>query len=114
MKTNTQPDPDTLVLPAEMKWDDEGWCDVSCPALPVYTCARSEAEAKDMLIDAVEGFCDSCREYGAFDAILKKVGYNGNNPLPIIKLDLNGELLEVRHLRSFESEAGDAPKISHA
>ena len=100
MKMTNRPDMNTLILPAEMKRDDDGWHDVSCPALPVHTCARSEAEAKAMLIDAVECFCDACREIGTFEAILKKVGYRGDAPLPIIKLDIDGELLPARHLHS--------------
>ena len=97
MKTNTQPDPDTLVLPAEMKWED-GDCLVSCPALPVYTFGESEREAKAMLIDAVECFCCACRADGTFGNILAKVGHIGENPMPAIKLDLDGELLDIEYI----------------
>ena len=91
------PAPNTLVLPAEMRWED-GDCLVSCPALPAHTFGENAAQAKAMLIDAVECFICSCRADGTFGNILAKLGYTGDNPLPPIRLDLNGELLDIEYI----------------
>ena len=95
---------DSLTIPVDIKQDENGYVLVSCPALPVYTEGRGRAHAKEMIVDAVECFFDGCREGGIFAEVMAKIGYEGHDPLPDIKLDFGGEILSVRHLRSFESE----------
>lgn len=96
----------TITIPLKIEIDEDGHWLVSCPDLPgVNTFGKNEAEAKEMAVDAMECYLDVCRENGIFEKVLASIGYKGDHPLPDIKIDFNGEILEVRHLNSFAQEA---------
>ena len=94
-----------ITIHVAIERDEDGYYLLSCPGLPVCTEGRDAGEAKAMIVDAVECFFDACRETGVFAEVVAKLGVRGDNPLPAIRLDFAGEMLEVRHLRSFDAGA---------
>jgi len=53
-----------------------GWYIAHCPPLDVATQGRTEAEAKENLIEACELFVTSCFERGTFEQALDELGWH--------------------------------------
>ena len=94
-----------ITIPVAIERDEDGYYLLSCPGLPVCTEGRDAGEAKEMIVDAVECFFDACHETGALDEVMAGLGATGGGPLPDIRLDFDGEMLEIRRLRAVDPDA---------
>lgn len=64
----------------------------SCPALDVASQGDTEEEAKRHLLDALDGFIETCREMGTLEEVLADAGLieaNGGYPVKRIRQPIN-------------------------
>ena len=55
---------------------ENGWYMAHCPPLDITTQGRTEAEAKQNLIEASELFVVSCFERGTFEQAMRELGWH--------------------------------------
>lgn len=80
-----------------------GWYVAHCPPLDITTQGRTEAEAKQNLIEASELFLISCIERGSLDQALRELGFKEvqakiqNRPQHAFSMQIPVPLLFEKH-----------------
>jgi len=64
----------SVQVPVKLKRDN-AWIIASCPPLDVHSQGRSEDEAINNLVEAIQLFIESCFERGTLEQILKAAGF---------------------------------------